>query len=683
MNKLYPKLAFTNIKNNKQFYFPYLLTGVLCVLMFYSMLAIQQNPALESMRGGTNLKVILMLGSWVIGFFACIFLFYTNSFIVKRRKKELGIYNILGMEKRHIACVMTMETIVLGFIVIVAGLVTGIVFNKLLMMFLYRLTGLSVSIPFYISIDGCVMTALLFAAIFVATLIYNFMQIRLANPIQLLRSDKTGEKEPKTKIVMTITGIACIAVGYYIAITEENPLKVLMLFFVAVILVIIGTYFLFIAGSVALLKLLRKNKNYYYKTNHFIAVSGMIYRMKQNAVGLANICILSTMVLVMVSCTVSLYFGVEDDLNYRYPHEITATVLYGEDAPRENDLKEVLLNAVDEAGGEATNVETKETFYIVGTLSGETLSLENKGDDMALSDYYIVNFCTKDDYEKMTGEEVCELDTDEIATAFAPLYKGGRLVLGEKVCNVKENLSYKMGQAYMFTGGEGYVIVKDEEALRALYQELAEEYRKLDGSITAFNYEVGIDIAGTAEEKLAVGQAVWTVFNDWNYKESEKYLSGDSDAFYGGITYETRQGAYENFYSLYGGIFFLGMFLGVMFLMVTVLIIFYKQISEGYEDKERFAIMEKVGMSNAEVKASINAQVRIVFFLPLVTAVIHLTAAFPMLTKLLTLMNLMNQSVFVVCLIATVAVFTLFYLFVFKLTSKTYYKIVGNQVNAV
>ena len=235
----------------------------------------------------------------------------------------------------------------------------------------------------------------------------------------------------------------------------------------------------------------------------------------------------------------------------------------------------------------------------------------------------------------------------------------------------------------MFTGGEGYVIVKDEEALRALYQELAEEYRKLDGSITTFDYEIGIDIAGTAEEKLAVGEAVWTVFNDWNYKESEKYLSGDSDAFYGGITYETRQGAYENFYSLYGGIFFLGMFLGVIFLMVTVLIIFYKQISEGYEDKERFAIMEKVGMSNAEVKASINAQVRIVFFLPLVTAVIHLTAAFPMLTKLLALMNLMYQSVFVVCLIATVAVFTLFYLFVFKLTSKTYYKIVGNQVNAV
>lgn len=681
MNKLYPKLAFTNIKNNKQFYFPYLLTGVLCVLMFYSMLAIQQNPALESMRGGTNLQVILMLGSWVIVFFACIFLFYTNSFIVKRRKKELGIYNILGMEKRHIACVMTMETIVLGFIVIVAGLVTGIVFNKLLMMFLYRLTGLSVSIPFYISIDGCVMTALLFAAIFVATLIYNFMQIRLANPIQLLRSDKTGEKEPKTKIVMAIAGIACIAVGYYIAITEENPLKVLMLFFVAVILVIIGTYFLFIAGSVALLKLLRKNKNYYYKTNHFTAVSGMIYRMKQNAVGLANICILSTMVLVMVSCTVSLYFGVEDELNYSYPHEITATVLYGEDAPRENDLKEVLLNAVEEAGGEVTNVVTAETFCIVGTLSGETLSLEDKGDYMAVSDYYIVNFCTKDAYEEMTGEEVCELEADEIATAFAPLYKSSHLVLGEKVCNVKENLSYKTGQAYMFTGGEGYVIVNDEEALRALYQELAEEYRKLNGSITAFNYEVGIDIAGTAEEKLAVGEAVWTVFNDWNYKESEKYLSGD--AFYGGITYETRQGAYENFYSLYGGIFFLGMFLGVMFLMVTVLIIFYKQISEGYDDKERFAIMEKVGMSNAEVKASINTQVRIVFFLPLVTAVIHLTAAFPMLTKLLALMNLMNQSVFVVCLIATVAVFTLFYLFVFKLTSKTYYKIVGNQLNAV
>ena len=681
MNKLYPKLAFTNIRNNKQFYLPYLLTGILCVLMFYSILAMQQNPALAGIRGGTNLKTILMLGSWVIGFFAAIFLFYTNSFIVKRRKKELGIYNILGMEKRHLACVMTIETAALALAVIAGGLVTGIVFNKLLMMFLYRLTGLNKSIPFYISTAACGMTVLLFAAIFAATLLYNFMQIRLANPIQLLRSDKTGEREPKTKIVMTIAGIVCIAAGYYIAITEENPLKVLTLFFVAVLLVIIGTYFLFIAGSIALLKLLRKNKNYYYKTSHFTAVSGMIYRMKQNAVGLANICILSTMVLVMISSSVSLYYGVEDSLDYSYPHEITATVSYGEDAPKENDLEEILLKPIEEAGIPVTNVDVKETFYVVGILSGETLSLGNESDYLSVKDYYVVNFCTKDAYEKMTGETVCDLDGDEVAAAFAPLYKGSRLVLGEKICNVKENLLYKTKKAYMLTGGEGYVIVKDQSTLRAIYREMVDMCNRLDDSAPSFNYEVGIDIAGTAEEKLAVEEKVWKAFQAWNDTESEKYLSEGTG--YDGITYETRQGACEDFYSLYGGVFFLGLFLGMMFLMVTVLIIFYKQISEGYEDKERFAIMEKVGMSNAEVKASINAQVRIVFFLPLVTAVIHLTAAFPMLTRLLAMLNLMNRDVFVVCLIVTVAVFMLFYLLVFKLTSRTYYRIVGNQGKAV
>ena len=291
-------------------------------MMFYTMCAIQGNEGLSKMRGGTSVQMVLFFGVIVVGVFVSIFLFYTNSFIMKRRKKELGIYNILGMEKIHIAKIMAWETVFSFLIAVGGGLILGIVFQKLLTMFLYRLTGLDAAIPFYISGWGCLHTAELFGAIYVCILLYNLMQIRLSNPVELLHSGSTGEREPKTKILQAVLGVVCIAAGYYMAITVDNPVKAITLFFVAVMLVIIGTYWLFNAGSIAFLKLLRKNKRYYYQTRHFTTVSGMIYRMKQNAVGLANICILSTMVLVVISMTVCMYAGLEDELKTQYPTEL-------------------------------------------------------------------------------------------------------------------------------------------------------------------------------------------------------------------------------------------------------------------------------------------------------------------------------------------------------------------------
>lgn len=314
MNKLYLKLAWSNLKNSRQFYLPYVIAGMLSAMMFYTMCAIQGNEGLSKMRGGTSVQMVLFFGVIVVGVFVSIFLFYTNSFIMKRRKKELGIYNILGMEKIHIAKTMAWETVFSFLIAVGGGLILGIVFQKLLTMFLYRLTGLDAAIPFYISGWGCLHTAELFGAIYVCILLYNLMQIRLSNPVELLHSGSTGEREPKTKILQAVLGVVCIAAGYYMAITVDNPVKAITLFFVAVMLVIIGTYWLFNAGSIAFLKLLRKNKRYYYQTRHFTTVSGMIYRMKQNAVGLANICILSTMVLVVISMTVCMYAGLEDEL---------------------------------------------------------------------------------------------------------------------------------------------------------------------------------------------------------------------------------------------------------------------------------------------------------------------------------------------------------------------------------
>ncbi len=317
MSKLYIKLMATNIKNGKKFYLPYILSGILIVILFYNILAIYYNEGLSNMAGGRDVKLIMSLGSKVIGIFSFIFIFYTNSFIMKRRKKDIGIYNILGMEKRHIARELFAETMVIAIIVIVCGLVTGIIFDKFLMMFVYKLLGFETSIKFVVSGMAVCYTLILFITLYFTVMVYNVMQVRLSNPIELLRGSNVGEKEPKTKVLMAITGFLCIGAGYYIAITTENPIAALSLFFIAVLLVIIGTYCLFTAGSIALLKMLRNNKKYYYQKKHFTAVSGMIYRMKQNAAGLANICILSTMVLVMVSTTVSMYIGEEDILNTR------------------------------------------------------------------------------------------------------------------------------------------------------------------------------------------------------------------------------------------------------------------------------------------------------------------------------------------------------------------------------
>jgi putative ABC transport system permease protein len=406
----------------------------------------------------------------------------------------------------------------------------------------------------------------------------------------------------------------------------------------------------------------------------------MLYRMKQNAVGLANICILSTMVLVMLSCTVSMYFGVEDELDYRYPTEISVVAYYTGAVPEDNGLYDTTVSAVKEAGGIMTSASSMDTFGVVAYLNGTEIVLERQSVDAAasLETMYLVNFCTAEDYEAMTGENVALLP-GEIAVAFAPFYGENEITIGSKTYAVKENLSYEKLEYYMITGGEGYVITGDKETFYSIYHELDEYYQNASAYAFTINQEIAVDLAGTTEEKLAVEKKVGAAVTAWKDTEHEKYEKADSGISFDSVDYETKQENRESFYSLYGSLFFLGLFLGILFLMITVLIIFYKQISEGYEDRERFAIMEKVGMSSAEVKASINSQIRLVFFLPLVTAAIHLAAAFPMLKRILAMLNLTNTALFVWCLAGTVVVFGVIYFIVFAATSKTYYRIVGNQ----
>lgn len=664
---MYTKLAITNIKNNRQFYFPYLLTGIITVAMFYIMCALESNPGIQSMPGAKDLGLILRLGIGVIGIFAVIFLFYTNSFIIKRRKKELGIYNILGMEKRHIAKILSKEAFFTAIIAIGGGLVTGVLFHKLACMLLYRMIGFNGGITFSFSKKGVMITAILFAIVYLLTYIYDLFQVQLANPIELLQSGNKGEREPKTKAIMAVLGVLCLGAGYFIAITTKNPIKALTLFFVAVILVIIGTYLLFTAGSIALLKILRRNKGYYYQTKHFTSVSGMIYRMKQNAVGLANICILSTMVLVAVSTTVSLYVGVEDIMKERYPNEINIRAYYDTGAPSEDSIAPIVEKSVKESGRKIRHEEDYLELYFAAIKDQGQYSLDKE--KVKTAGYRVSGFVvlTREDCKKKYNEEIPELAENEVALFTIKKTDMDTLVLENRSYHVKEIKQFQNTEDFETIADMMdeyyYVIVNDVQDMERLWQLQKDIYQENSSSISR---QVRLDIDGDSEQKKECFENIKTALGPEQAKAR--------------ILIDSRQSSLDEFYQIYGGFLFLGLFLGILFLMITVLIIFYKQISEGYDDKERFSIMEKVGMSNDEVKATIRSQVRTVFFLPILMAAIHVGMAFPMIKRLLSLFGLSNTALFAGCMAGTILVFALIYLLVFLKTSKTYYKIVGEQV---
>lgn len=664
---MYTKLAITNIKNNRQFYFPYLLTGIITVAMFYIMCALESNPGIQSMPGAKDLGLILRLGIGVIGIFAVIFLFYTNSFIIKRRKKELGIYNILGMEKRHIAKILSKEAFFTAIIAIGGGLVTGVLFHKLACMLLYRMIGFNGGITFSFSKKGVMITAILFAIVYLLTYIYDLFQVQLANPIELLQSGNKGEREPKTKAIMAVLGVLCLGTGYFIAITTKNPIKALTLFFVAVILVIIGTYLLFTAGSIALLKILRRNKGYYYQTKHFTSVSGMIYRMKQNAVGLANICILSTMVLVAVSTTVSLYVGIEDIMKERYPNEINISAYYDTGAPAEDSIAPIVEKSVKESGRKIRHEEDYLELYFAAIKDQGQYSLDKEKVKTAgdrVSGFVVL---TREDCKKKYNEEIPELAENEVALFTIKKTDMDTLVLENRSYHVKEIKQFQNTEDFETIADMMdeyyYVIVNDVQDMERLWQLQKDIYQENSSSISR---QVRLDIDGDSEQKKECFENIKTALGPEQAKAR--------------ILIDSRQSSLDEFYQIYGGFLFLGLFLGILFLMITVLIIFYKQISEGYDDKERFSIMEKVGMSNDEVKATIRSQVRTVFFLPILMAAVHVGMAFPMIKRLLSLFGLSNTALFAGCMAGTILVFTLIYLLVFLKTSKTYYKIVGGQV---
>ena len=635
MNNIYVRLAKTNIQNNRQLYLPYIISGIVTVMMFYLMMFINNNPGLKSIPGSANLKTIMALGVGIITIFAYIFIFYTNSFISKRRKKEIGVYNILGMEKRHIARVLGLETVFVAMLVIAGGILSGIIFSKLILMLLYRMLGFQESVSFYIAKAGIAWAVIAFGVLYMLTLLYNLLQIRLANPIELLHGGNVGEKEPKTKGVMAVAGAACLAVAYYIAI----------------------------------LKMLRKNKKFYYNKKHFTAVSGMLYRMKQNAAGLASICVLSTMVLVMISMTVSMFAGVDDELKERYPYELSYSVDADkiEEYPDCQEIYQTIADTIANQGREMTDSSMFSYFQLFMKREGSMFEFIDHDTDFA--DLSEITFLTRENLlaydSSLKPADVPEPEAGKIDIYSKNGYDESVFCYLGQDFAVDHSFRYELEADTHLSVKDSLYVVADEATLSRMYELQIAAGANADGSgmYSLYRTEMNFEYDGTKEEKLACEDAVSKAISAHGLDDSG-YLCSRT---------ENEKG----FYVLYGGLFFLGLFLGIMFLMVTVMIIFYKQISEGYDDRERYIIMEKVGMSNAEVKASIQSQIRIVFFLPLVMAAVHVAAAFPMIRRLLAMLSLTNVSLFVTCLLVTILVFTAIYYLVFRITSRAYYKIVS------
>lgn len=672
-SKIYGKLAVTNLKNNKKSYIPYILASAFSVMMYFIMDNLYRNRSL--VEKGSPLAIMLSYADAVLLIFSVIFLFYINSFLIKRRKKELGIYNILGMGKGHLGKMLFLESVITTVTSIIGGILAGILFGKLVYLILLKILHLKRDIVYMISPVSTGITAAIFGGIFFVIFLYNLVQMKIFNPIELLRGGNTGEREPKTKWIMTIIGILCLAGGYSIALITKEPMAALGKFFIAVMLVIIGTYALFMAGSIAFLKMLRNKKSYYYKTRHFTAVSGMIYRMKQNAVGLANICILSTMVLVMVSMTVSLYGGMNDVITTRFPYEAQITSS-GSNQKEEGQIEEIIKNMTKKNH----TVPTSQIRFHMGRFTTVYNNKTKKFDMMAAGDYINSNaadlvMIPLSDYNQTEGKNV-KLKENEVLLyhrnynrthkkSDTEVPKNKKVIqlnsISYKVVDELDRLAIAKADTTSFIDG-WYVVVKDSSIITSylkdiyengnIYDELKEYYGKIQ-------YSYSFNLNGSRANRAKTEKSI--------QKQLQKKIANCS--------IESRELSRESFYELYGGFLFIGIFLGIIFLMATTLIIYYKQISEGYDDRERYQIMQKVGMSKKEVRQSIRSQVLLVFFLPLIMAVIHLAFAFKIITKLLSVLNLTNISLFFMYTVGTVAVFAVIYAIIYSITAKEYYKI--------
>ena len=670
--KLYFHLAWDGIRKNRRLYVPYLLTGVGAAALFYILLALANGPVAQ-MTGGDSLSLILRLGSFVLAIFSALLLFYTNSFLIRRRNREFALYNVLGMGKGNIARILVWETLLSAGIALLGGLTLGAALSKLAELALTHLMGGEISYSYPLSGQGALLTALFFAAIYVLILLVNIVRIRAANPAQLLRSEAAGEKPPRANWLLGAAGLVLLGAAYWLAVSIRQPLTALVWFFIAVVIVILATYLLFIAGSVVLCRLLQKNKRFYYQKSHFVSVSSMAYRMKRNGAGLASICILATMVLVMLSSTTCLYSGIEDSLRTRYPRNITVTAYYNrspESFSKENiaALRAQLLPAVEGAAPENVLDYRQAFLSVILDSSGEIHS-----DSTAkLSDYEKVcclSLIGLDDYNAMTGGSETLAPNEVLVSGLRMGYSADTLTIeGGPTWRVKAQLTDAVigGERSADVTPTLYVIVPDLDTAMQPLEAMAE---RSGGNAVSHIWTYAFDTKLSNEEQIRCTDSLGDLLSGIRRQEADDV---PSTIFCEGVASNR-----DDFYATYGGLFFLGVLLSVGFSLAAVLIIYYKQISEGYEDEARFAIMQKVGMTRGDIRRSVNSQMLLVFFLPLLLAGLHLCFAFPFVHKLLMLFNLNNVKLLIGTTALSYVVFALLYTLAYRLTSNAYYQIVS------
>ena len=669
---IFSRLAKQNIRNNKSTYIPYMITCIFCIAMIYMMEFLRDCPTLDqAVRQADEVRMIVFTGEIVVEIFCIIFLIYSNSFLMKRRQKEIGLYNILGLERNHIGIVMFLETIITSIGSLAGGIAAGIIGSKLALLLLLKLLHIPSVLGFYISVKGIFTCLFMFGIVFLMILFLNLAKIHLSRPVELLRGNNTGEKEPAAKWLMALIGFICLGAGYYFAVTTESPIKAITIFLLAVILVMAGTYLLFTAGSIVILKFLRRRKSFYYRTGNFISISGMLYRMKQNAVGLASICILSTGVLLMISMTVSIYFGMNDIMLNRYPYDVDMSV-----TSISEDECQTAIEAFEKAiaDNKVPVEKSVEEIYldIVCSKNGDQILIKPANTIRNSDSVLVLSLLNQAEYERLTGISA-NLNDGEIFAWYPSTVQKDSVTVDETEFTVKKWLDKNPLTCGEDAVSDNAVLVVTDEDFKKFDEMRTEMYKGVSSAPAGedLTLHLGLDITGSETDKIDFGTPVMEVVKDL------KKNGGLSESSW--ITSGIRQQEYESYYADNGSLLFIGIFLGSLFLMGTAMIIYYKQISEGYEDQKRFEIMQKVGLSRREVRSSVRRQILMVFFLPLLMAMLHITMAFPMIRRMLLLFGMTNTKLFIGCTAGTVLIFAVVYGLIYLMTARSYYHIVERK----
>jgi len=666
------RLAAGSVRKNRKLYLPYLLASSLMVCMYYILVLIKDAGFVAEMQGGSDLQFLLELGSRVILLFAVLFLFYTNAFLIRSRKKEFGLYSVLGMSRTGILKLYFLETVLISVLTVCVGIVTGICFSKLAELLLAAVIDGEVNYRFTVSLPVVGRTAALFAAIELVIFVYCALQITKATAVSLLKSENLGEKPPKANWFLGLAGLVLLGTAYYIAVTIGHPVEALVTFFAAVLMVILATYLLFISGSALLCRILQKKKSFYYKPENFVTVSTMAYRMKRNGAGLASICIIATMVLVMISSSACLYFGAEDGLRGRYPRDIISRIDFTNvaDANESNmqPIRDMMCRAAQHNGADLQNRMDYRDCCISGLLKDDVLQVYVEGihDFSAASYNDIVNvhFIPLEDYNRMCGSDIVLGAHETLVYPYRVKALGDTLT----ICDTTYDLTQRI-DSFAVSGDASanvlpslFLVVPDLQKAIAPLADLTLE----DGApVMEISWYYGFDTTSDATAQANT------------YKEIITNLSkAQSSAIYS-YSCDNMWMQRSDYFSTFGGLFFIGILLSVVFLVAAVLIIYYKQVSEGYEDQARFDIMQRVGMTKKEIRKSINSQMLTVFFLPLFFAAMHLAFAFPLIRKLLLLFSVNNLPLLLATNAASVLAFALFYTIVYRGTSNSYFNIVS------